>query len=97
MMKCSPQAIYHEMDALAAELANAGQQDLADVILHRVHKVAWTSRSELLTELRTVLTDALKQPTTVAALKQKLADSLAAVDKEINAASVPFKPARLDE
>jgi hypothetical protein len=58
--------LYKAVDELIVKLREAGNAELADVLDHRVHKVAWTSGSELLDELHTVLskkTDDPKLPT----------------------------------
>ena len=52
--------IYPALDELAVELKTAGELRLAAILHHRMHQVAWTARSELFEELRTVLTNALK-------------------------------------
>ena len=54
------QDIYPAVDELIAELRLAGQTRQADILHHRLHKVAWTSRSELFKELNDVLTKTLK-------------------------------------
>ncbi len=92
-MKRDAQAIYQEMDALAAELKAGGAAELAQTIDHRVHKIAWTSRSELLEELRNVLADALDKSNCSAPIREKLLGGLVAVDREIKATAIPFKPA----
>jgi len=43
--------IYHEIDNLVKELKIHGMEDFADILSHRVHKVSWTSSSELFEEL----------------------------------------------
>jgi len=52
--------IYPAVDELIAELRSAGQTRQADILHHRMHKVAWTSRAELFEELIAVLTKTLK-------------------------------------
>lgn len=52
--------IYPAVDELIAELPAAGAPLLANVLHHRMHRVAWTTRSELFEELREVLAGALR-------------------------------------
>jgi hypothetical protein len=47
--------VYARVDQLAVDLKAAGVGKLAAVLDHRLHKVAWTTQSELLEELRKIL------------------------------------------
>jgi nicotinamidase-related amidase len=51
--------IFPAVDELIAELRAAGAPRLATVFHHRMHRVAWATRSELFEELQEVLTGAL--------------------------------------
>jgi len=51
--------VYSALDEMAGELQAAGQSRLAAILHHRLHQVAWTTRSELLEELHKLLTNAL--------------------------------------
>ena len=51
---------YPALDELAVELKAIGQSGLAAVLHHRMHQVAWTTRSELFEELRNVLTKTME-------------------------------------
>jgi hypothetical protein len=51
--------IYAAIDQLATELAGSPNVRLGEVLRHRVHGVAWSSRSELFGELQHVIVDAL--------------------------------------
>lgn len=52
--------VYPALDELAVELKTAGEPRLAAILHHRIHRVAWTARSELFEELQKVLTKALE-------------------------------------
>jgi hypothetical protein len=54
------QDIYTSVDALVAELNSLKLSGLANTLSFRVHKVAWTSGSELLEELQAVMSEALR-------------------------------------
>jgi hypothetical protein len=54
------QDVYSALDEVISELNAVGHSRLATILYHRMHQVAWTSRSELFEELRDVLADALK-------------------------------------
>jgi hypothetical protein len=47
--------LYAEVDKLIAKLKSSGHARLAGVLFQRLHEVAWTSGSELLDELATIL------------------------------------------
>lgn len=55
------QEVYRKVDDLITSLRSAGQSKLGDMLHHRLHVVAWTTGSELLAELQTVLSGALKE------------------------------------
>ena len=52
--------IYSAVDELVVQLKAAGQSRVAAILDHRMHKVAWTSRSELFEELQKILTKILE-------------------------------------
>jgi hypothetical protein len=54
--------LHRAVDDLIAKLRDGGNAELAGVLDHRLHKVVWTSGSELLDELHTVLSKALQSP-----------------------------------
>jgi hypothetical protein len=56
----SVEDIYPAVDELVVELKAAGASRLAASLHHRVHQVAWTSRSELFEELQKVLGQGLE-------------------------------------
>lgn len=51
----SPEDLYPMVEDLILKLRRDGASRLASILDHRMHKVAWTSASELLEELRGVL------------------------------------------
>lgn len=51
----APEDPYPMVEDLIVRLRRDGASRLAAILDHRMHKVAWTSASELLEELRTVL------------------------------------------
>lgn len=53
--------IYPKVENLIKELQRMGTSKLAAVLEHRMHKVAWTTRQELLEELENVLRKATKE------------------------------------
>jgi delta 1-pyrroline-5-carboxylate dehydrogenase len=54
----SPEDLYMAVDALIRLLRQDGAVGLATVLDHRLHKVAWTTSSELIEELQAVLANA---------------------------------------
>ena len=52
--------IYPAMDELVTRLKASGQVQMANILHHRMHKVAWTARSELFEELKNVLGHAIE-------------------------------------
>jgi hypothetical protein len=52
--------LYAAVDDLIAELNSINRSQLADVLHHRLHTVSWASGSELLEELRSLLTEAFR-------------------------------------
>jgi hypothetical protein len=52
--------LYAEVDKLIAKLKSSRNARLADALQYRLHKVAWTSGSELLDELATLLEEAAR-------------------------------------
>jgi hypothetical protein len=55
MTPVPPEDVYKAIDELAMELRAAGYQRVADILHHRLHKVAWSTKDELLEELQKVL------------------------------------------
>jgi hypothetical protein len=62
--------VYKAIDELAIELRAAGYDNSADILHHRLHKVAWSTRDELFEELQKILSAA--QATVSGPLKQKI-------------------------
>jgi len=54
----SPDDIYPAVEELIELLKQHPTSKLSAILDHRMHKVAWTARDELLEELRSVLTKA---------------------------------------
>ena len=52
--------VYSAVDKLVVQLKASGQSRVAVILDHRMHKVAWTSRSELFQELQNILTEILE-------------------------------------
>jgi hypothetical protein len=59
----SNQQFYDHIDEVVAVLKSAGQVEIANQIDFLLHKVAWTTTSELFGELRDRFEQALKSPT----------------------------------
>lgn len=59
----SNQQFYDHIDEVVIELKSAGQVEIANQIDFLLHKVAWTTTSELFGELRDRFERALKSPT----------------------------------
>jgi uncharacterized protein YjgD (DUF1641 family) len=74
--------VYPAIEELITELNSADRSNLAAIIDHRMHRVAWTARSELFEELRGVLTKALESQRTT--LPEALKDQVQRVLKTIN-------------
>ncbi len=51
--------IYKAVDVLIVQLRTEGAASLADALHHRMHSVSWTTQSELLEELQSVLSTEL--------------------------------------
>lgn len=51
----TPDDVYPAVDELVSALNSLGKTELGAMLEHRVHKVAWTTRTELFEELRRVL------------------------------------------
>lgn len=49
--------VYPAIDEIIDAARAAGELHLATVLNHRMHRVAWTTRSELFEELQSVLTN----------------------------------------
>jgi hypothetical protein len=52
--------VYPAFEKLIAELKLGSHSELADILHHRMHQVAWAARSELFEELQSILTEALQ-------------------------------------
>ena len=52
--------IYEKLDRLIKELQISGKTELANILNHRIKKVAWTTSSELFDEIRSILSKELK-------------------------------------
>lgn len=52
--------LYPAIEKLISDLRSNGQTQLADILNHRMHEVAWTTGSELLEELTKILSQALR-------------------------------------
>lgn len=80
--------IFPAVDELIAELRAAGAPRLATVFHHRMHRVAWATRSELFEELQEVLTGALnsKEEPLPGALKNQVERVLLVIRKALSAA-----------
>lgn len=50
-------SIFDEIDALIDQLRTVDCEQLANILDHRLHRVAWTSGSELREELKKVLSE----------------------------------------
>jgi hypothetical protein len=59
----SNQQFYDHIDQVVASLKSTGQVEIANQIDYLLHKVAWTTTSELFGELRDRFEQALKSPT----------------------------------
>jgi hypothetical protein len=68
----SPEDLYPIVEELILRLKRDGATRLAAILDHRMHKVAWTTASELLEELRAVLAKAKpnEEPLTAEAAAQ---------------------------
>ena len=58
----SNQQFYDHIDEVVASLRSAGQVDIANRIDYLLHKVAWTTTTELFGELRERFEQALNSP-----------------------------------
>ena len=50
--------VFDDIDVLVEQLKVDGNEKLANILDHRLHRVAWTSGSELREELKNVLSEA---------------------------------------
>jgi sensor domain CHASE-containing protein len=66
----SGEDIYKATEDLITELKSRNLPNLAAVLSHRLHQVAWTTRSELFEELRDVLMQGLNSQ------RESMADDL---------------------
>lgn len=51
--------LYSAVDELITELNSLNRAELARALSYRLHKVAWTTGSELMAELRSLLSETL--------------------------------------
>jgi hypothetical protein len=74
--------IFAAVENLIVVLPSAGQQGVATILDHRMHRVAWTDRSELVDELRRVLreTVAAPTPTLPSDLREQMENILRVID-----------------
>ncbi len=75
--------VYPAIEELIAELKLVGRSQLATILDHRMHRVAWTARSELFEELQSVLAGALR--TEEASLPEQLKNQAQRLLEVINA------------
>jgi hypothetical protein len=55
--------VYPAIEELIVALETGNQSKLAAILHHRMHQVAWTTRTELFEELQNVFTKALQSET----------------------------------
>jgi hypothetical protein len=75
--------LYSAVDELITELNSLNRTQLAGALRHRLHIVAWTTGSELIEELRSLLSEALsahEEPLSLAA-EQKIQRILTAMER----------------
>jgi hypothetical protein len=75
--------LYSAVDELITELNSLNRIQLAGALSHRLHIVAWTRGSELIEELRSLLSEALSahgEPLPLAA-EQKIQRILTAMER----------------
>jgi hypothetical protein len=75
--------LYSAVDELITELNSLNRTQLAGALSHRLHIVAWTTGSELIEELRSLLSEALSahgEPLSHAA-EQKIQHILTAMER----------------
>jgi hypothetical protein len=53
--------VYPAIEELIVELKSIGQSKLAEILHHRMYRVAWNTREELFEELHPILIDALQK------------------------------------
>lgn len=77
----SPEDLYPFVEDLILKLTRSGAAKLAAILDHRMHKVAWTSASELLEELRGVLEKADRKVEPVAEeIETEIAEIIASIE-----------------
>jgi len=52
--------LYSEIEGLISDLRDGAEQSIANIIDHRMHKVSWTTRSELLECIEKLLKEELE-------------------------------------
>ena len=77
--------VYSAIEEVIARLRKEGATDLADTLHHRLHSVSWTTSSELLEELQSVLNTALQSPPLriSSTLQQLMKDTLAVINRNL--------------
>jgi hypothetical protein len=75
--------LYGEMDKIVSKLKSSGHARLAAILFQRLHEVAWTTGSELLDELATILREAVQgnSENLTPALLQDVTDILSAITR----------------
>jgi hypothetical protein len=75
--------LYGEVNKLISKLKSSGHARLAAVLFQRLHEVAWTSGSELLDQLATILREAAQDNSEnlAPALQQDVTDILTAITR----------------
>ena len=66
--------IYKELNQLIRELRIAEKTHLAEILDHRINKIAWTTSSEMFEEIRGILSKQLQ--TNEAELSESLKDQI---------------------
>jgi hypothetical protein len=77
------QDVYTSIDTMVAELNSLDFVRLANTLSFRVHEVAWTSGSELLEELQTVMSEALRTDgdSLPSSIKQEIENILRGIER----------------
>ena len=73
--------IYPAIDELIKVLAQKNEEQISDLLRHRMYKVSWTSRCELFEELQHVLEDYLQKG--ISNNDKQIADQIEEVLKSI--------------
>ena len=80
--------VYPALEELSFELKAIGHARLQAILDHRMHQVAWTTRSELFEEFHNILTRALgpHEATLPEAVRQRMERMLEVIRNFLNAA-----------